>query len=159
LSESIRSLISTAFVGEHLGLGVLSRSGVDEGLSLTPKRLPPEVVLVCQLAAELRQGLGLIALRLRSREHKELEIVVPRHELAVLRRQISRPRVDERDRVFLAAAGQLLGRGSRSFFVSSRYPAGLASSACAKTVDVCGTATGSTRGLGRDPCAGAAART
>jgi putative transposase len=57
------------------------------------------------------------ALRLRSREFKELEIVVLRHELAVLRRQISRPRLDERDRVFLAAAGQLLGRGTKSFFV------------------------------------------
>src|SRR5713226_1731405 len=55
--------------------------------------------------------------RLRSREFKELEIVVLRHELAVLRRQISCPRLDERDRVFLAAAGQLLGRASRSFFV------------------------------------------
>jgi hypothetical protein len=43
--------------------------------------------------------------------------VLLRHELAVLRRQISRPRLDERDRVFLAAAGQLLGRTSRSFFV------------------------------------------
>jgi hypothetical protein len=54
---------------------------------------------------------------MRSREFKELEIVVLRHELAVLRRQISRPRLDESDRVFLAAAGQLLGRASRSFFV------------------------------------------
>jgi hypothetical protein len=57
------------------------------------------------------------SLRLRSREFKELEIVVLRHELAVVRRQISRPRLDERDRVFVAAAGQLLGRASRSLFV------------------------------------------
>jgi len=64
-----------------------------------------------------RRMLAVAALRLRSREFKELEIVVLRHELAVLRRQISRPRLDERDRVFLAAAGQLLGRTSRSFFV------------------------------------------
>jgi putative transposase len=64
-----------------------------------------------------RRALAVAALRLRSREFKELEIVVLRHELAVLRRQISRPRLDERDRVFLAAAGQLLGRASRSFFV------------------------------------------
>ena len=64
-----------------------------------------------------RRVLAVAALRLRSREFKELEIVVLRHELAVLRRQISRPRLDERDRVFLAATGQLLGRTSRSFFV------------------------------------------
>jgi putative transposase len=44
--------------------------------------------------------------------------VVLRHELAVLRRQISHPRLGESDRVFLAAAGRLLGRASRpSFFV------------------------------------------
>jgi putative transposase len=64
-----------------------------------------------------RRTLAVASLRLRSREFKELEIVLLRHELAVLRRQISRPRLDERDRVFLAAAGQLLGRTSQSFFI------------------------------------------
>jgi putative transposase len=64
-----------------------------------------------------RRVLAVAALRLRSREFKELEIVVLRHGLAVLRRQIFRPRLDERDRVFLAAASQLLGRTSRSFIV------------------------------------------
>jgi len=64
-----------------------------------------------------RRALAVAGLGLRSREFKELEIVVLRHELALLRRQISRPRLDDRDRVFLAVAGQLLGRASRSFFV------------------------------------------
>ncbi|MCA1703681.1 MAG: helix-turn-helix domain-containing protein, partial [Actinobacteria bacterium] len=63
-----------------------------------------------------RRVLAVAALRLRSHEFKELEIVVLRHELAVLRRQISHPRLDERDRFFLAAASRLLGRASRSSF-------------------------------------------
>ena len=65
-----------------------------------------------------RRALAVAALRVRSREFKELEIVVPRHELAVFRRRVARPRLDERDRVFLAAASRLLSRTSRpSFFI------------------------------------------
>jgi hypothetical protein len=56
------------------------------------------------------------ALRFRSAEFKELEIVVLRHELGVLQRHVARPRLDERDRVFLAAASRLLSDASRSSF-------------------------------------------
>jgi len=103
-------------------------------------------LVVSLLYLLFRRALAVAALRLRSREFKELEIVVLRHELTVLRRQIACPRLDERDRVFLAAAGQLLGRASRSFFVRPDTLLGVASPACAETVDVCGTAAGSTRG-------------
>ena len=57
-------------------------------------------------------------LRPRSQDFKELEIVVLRHELAVLRRQTRRPQLTT-DRVFLTTASRLLPRSSwRSFLVT-----------------------------------------
>jgi putative transposase len=61
--------------------------------------------------------LQLVALRFRSEEFKELEIVVLRHQLAVLRRQAGRPELRRPDRVFLAAASRLLPRSSWCSFV------------------------------------------
>jgi putative transposase len=50
---------------------------------------------------------------------KELEIVVLRHELSVLRRQARRRRLTMADRVLLAAASRLLPRPNwRSFMVT-----------------------------------------
>ncbi len=67
----------------------------------------------------LRRVLQLAALRFRSEEFKELEIMVLRHELAVLRRQAGRPELTSVDRVFLAAASRLLPRTSwRSLLVT-----------------------------------------
>jgi hypothetical protein len=63
--------------------------------------------------------LQLVLLRPRSTEFKELEIVVLRHQLAVLRRQADRPQLTKTDRVFLAAASRLLPRSRwRSFLVT-----------------------------------------
>ncbi len=67
----------------------------------------------------LRRVLQLVALRFRSNAFKELEIVVLRHELAVLRRQVTRLELRPADRVFLAAASRLLPRTRwRSFVVT-----------------------------------------
>ena len=63
--------------------------------------------------------LQLVLLRPRSTEFKELEIVVLRHQLSVVRRQADRPQLTKTDRVFLAAASRLLPRSRwRSFLVT-----------------------------------------
>ena len=54
------------------------------------------LVSFCYLV--LRRLLQLAALRVRSNEFKELEIVVLRHELAILRRQRQRPVLTAVDR-------------------------------------------------------------
>jgi putative transposase len=75
------------------------------------------LVLVALLRRASTRVLQLAALRFRSNEFKELEIVVLRHELAVLRRQVARPELRPADRVFLAAASRLLPRANWQSFV------------------------------------------
>lgn len=66
-----------------------------------------------------RRVLSLVLLRFRSERSKDLELVVLRHELSVLRRQTGRPKLEDPDRVFLAAASRLLPRSRWSaFFVT-----------------------------------------
>jgi putative transposase len=74
-------------------------------------------VLLSTCYVAVRRVLELIVLRFRFREFRDLEIVVLRHELAVLRRQIGRPAFTTADRVFLAAASRLLPRPIWTSFI------------------------------------------
>jgi len=56
---------------------------------------------------------GWLLLLSRSQASKDAEIMVLRHEIAVLRRQVSRPRPDWADRAILAALARLLPAGLR----------------------------------------------
>jgi len=58
----------------------------------------------------VRRLFELVILLGRSERAKELEILMLRHELQVLRRQVGRPRLRSADRVLLAALNQLLPR-------------------------------------------------
>ena len=57
---------------------------------------------------------ALVRLAVRSRRSKDLEIIVLRHQLAVLRRQIDRPELTDADRSLLEAIAAALPRPSRT---------------------------------------------
>jgi len=68
----------------------------------------------------LRRVLELFVLRRRSEREKEIEILLLRHQLRVLERQVARPRPAQSDRALLAAFSGVLPRRvwKRSFFVT-----------------------------------------
>jgi hypothetical protein len=60
-----------------------------------------------------RQVMAWLALLSRSAESKNAEILVLRHEIAVLRRQVHRPRLSWADRAVFAALTRLLSSACR----------------------------------------------
>ena len=68
----------------------------------------------------LGQALELVALRFRSEREKEIEILLLRHQLRVLERQVARPALTPGDRALLAAFSRVLPRRAwqRSSFVT-----------------------------------------
>jgi putative transposase len=56
---------------------------------------------------------GWLALLARSGISKDVEILVLRHEVAVLRRQVARPKTDWADRAIIAALARLLPKRLR----------------------------------------------
>ena len=81
----------------------------------------------------VRALLGLLVSSRRCPDVKDVELLVLRHELEVLRRQVGRPKLQRVDRALLAAAACYLPRSScRSLLVTRRpLPDDEASSACA----------------------------
>jgi len=76
-------------------------------------------VLVSFCYVLLHWLLEFVAMRVGSKEFIELEIVVLRHELAILRRKTRRPAITAVDRLFLSAASRLLPRVRwRAFIVT-----------------------------------------
>jgi putative transposase len=63
------------------------------------------------------QLLALLALLARSNAAKDLEILVLRHQLTVLRRQTPRPKLEPADRALLAAVSRILPRARWSCFL------------------------------------------
>jgi len=100
---------------------------------------------------------GWLALLGRSQASKEVEIMVLRHEVMVLRRQVARPGPDWADRAVLAVLARLLPaalRGGR--LVTPGTPAGVTSPSPHPPMDV-PEPTGPAAGRHGDPRPGAAA--
>ena len=60
----------------------------------------------------VRLVIDLLVLRGRADRSKDVEILVLRHQLGVLQRQIARPQFEPRDRMLLSALARAMARSS-----------------------------------------------
>jgi putative transposase len=85
----------------------------------------------------MRRILDLIVLIASGDRSKEIEILVLRHQVAVLRRQVARPELRPADRAWLAALSRLLPRRVwPTFLRPTRYAFALAPRPARSTLDL-----------------------
>ena len=80
-------------------------------------RLPGSFLVMSVLVRPRLASFELVVLLARRERSKELEILVLRHELSILRRQVRRPQFAPRDRLLLAALSRVLPRRSWPAFL------------------------------------------
>jgi hypothetical protein len=107
----------------------------------------------------VRALLGALVRSRRGLHGNDIELLVLRHELEILRRQVARPTFKPADRALLAAAARHLPRSSRGvLLVTPRDASALASDACASEVATANRSARTAAAAGRSSPAGAAAR-
>jgi hypothetical protein len=65
--------------------------------------------------------LELLVLRRRTEREKEIEILLLRHQLRVLERQVARPQLTQADRALMAAFSRVLPGRACKFIVSGNW--------------------------------------
>jgi putative transposase len=93
-------------------------------------------VILNLLYLVLRRVVWLIVSSPSDQMNTEVELLVVRHQLMVLKRQVRRPRLRRRDRVFMAAVSRVVPRARSSSFLVSPHTLLRCTGSCEAEVDL-----------------------